>query len=337
MKKKTVLIRIDKIGDLVATLPVDQAPLLADTTARDIHWIVEESVRFLCDLAEPRREVQTLNRNTPWASFKKLRKIFSELQADEVVIFYAPWWVSLAAMLAKVPVRAGRLSQWHSYLFLNRGLRQSRSKSEQHEIQYNWELLYFALGHTKPQTEPPFLKLKAPQHRQLLEKLQLSLAGFVVVHPGMAGSALNWPQSRYNELIEILVETTTVVITGTASDAPWLSTLEPRWKNHPRVRWTAGGLQIQELIYLLQSAKSVVAPSTGVLHLAVSTGVRAVGIYSPVKAHHPERWGPRGLGVSVLMPDVQCPAAITCLKEQCPHHACMNLISVEQVLKGLQA
>ncbi len=333
MKKKTVLIRIDKIGDLVATLPVDQAPCLAD---RDVQWIAEDGVKFLCDLAEPRREAKTLSLKTPWASFNKLRGLLSSVRPDEVVIFYAPWWVSLAVWLAKIPVRAGRLSQWHSYLFFNRGLRQSRSNSEQHEALYNWELLHFAIGQKIPQTEPPFLKIKAPQHRQLLEKLQLSLAGFVVVHPGMAGSALNWPQSRYNELIERLVETTNVVVTGTASDAPWLSTIEPRWKNHPRVRWTAGQIHIEELIYLVQSAKSVVAPSTGVLHLAVSTGVRAVGIYSPVKAHHPKRWGPRGLGVTVLLPDVKCPALITCLKEQCPHHPCMNTITVDQVIKGLQ-
>jgi len=333
MKKKTALIRIDKIGDLVATLPVDQAACLA---GRDVLWVVNENVRFLCELAEPRRQSLSLSSGSGWSAFTQMRKIFRDTAFDEVIVFYAPWWVSLAAWLAKIPMRAGRLSQWHSFLFFNRGLRQSRSNSEMHEADYNWELLHFALEQKKPSRDLPFLHIKAPQHRQLLEKLHLSLANFVVVHPGMAGSALNWPQTHYNKLIETLVETTTVVITGTAADGPWLTSLEPLWKNHPRVRWVVGQLKIEELIYLLQSAKNVVAPSTGILHIAVSAGTQSVGIYSPVKAHHPKRWGPRGLGVTVLTPDVNCPAKISCLTDQCPEHPCMKTISVEQVLKGLQ-
>ncbi len=322
--KKTILIRLDKIGDLVATLPVDQAQILA-SSSRKIEWMVSEGLEFLCQLAEPRRQCQSLSLKTPWFSFQKLLVYLKVTKPDEVVIFYAPWWVSLAVWLAKVPVRAGRLSQWHSFLFLNRGLRQSRSNSELHEAQYNWELLHFALGVARPNDEPPFLRIKAPQHRQLLEKHALSPRGYVVVHPGMAGSALNWPQAKYNELIERLVEFVPVVVTGTSADAPWVTQIRPRWKTDARVRWLQGQLKMEELVYVLQNAKLVVAPSTGVLHLAVSSGTPSVGIYSNIKAHHPRRWGPRGLGVKVVMPAVDCSKSA----------GCMRTIEVADVIGGI--
>ena len=50
-------------------------------------------------------------------------------------------------------------------------------------------------------------------------------------------------------------------------------------------------------------ARSVVAPSTGVLHLAAALGVPAIGIYSPLKVEHPRRWAPRGPRATFLVPD----------------------------------
>lgn len=329
MSGKSIFVRLDKIGDLVATLPVDQADFLQ---SKDILWIVDQGVGFLPPLAEPARNFKTLNLKKAWDSFWRFKKFLVTEKPERVLIFYGPWWISLAAWLAKVPLRIGRLSQWHSFLFLNKVLRQSRSLSEKHEADYNWELVHFAFQRPKPSTPAPFMRVQSGLKRHLFEKFDLRSRSYVVVHPGMAGSALNWPQASYNQLIEVLVETTTVVITGTKTDEPWLTEIAPRWKNHPRVRYLVQQLAIEDLIFILQSAQAVVAPSTGVLHLAAATGVPVIGIYSPVKAHHPKRWGPRGYGVQTLLPDVTCPATITCLKEKCPHHPCMTKITVEQVV-----
>jgi ADP-heptose:LPS heptosyltransferase len=316
-KPSTVLIRLDKIGDLIATLPVDQTPALKQ---HKITWVVESGVRFLCDLAEPARNCLSISLLTPWNSFKQLLAFLKSEKPERVVIFYAPWWVSLAAWWARVPHRVGRKSQWHSYLFLNAGLRQSRSQSLSHEADYNWELIHFAL-YTPAEGEPPVLKIQAPFQPQLLEKLDLSAKNFTVVHPGMAGSAKNWPQSHYNSLIESLTDHGIVAVTGTKADDPWLTQIRPRWKGHPRVRWLQNQLNITELVFVLQSAKNVVAPSTGVLHLAASSGTPVIGLYSNVLAHHPRRWAPRGLGVKILTP----PAGSTD----------MSQIRVEQVLENL--
>lgn len=340
IKEKVFLIRLDKIGDLVATLPVDQAPWLNNAT---IKWIVEDGVTFLPKLTEPERSFSSLSLKYPWSSYRKLLNILRSEKPTRTLNFYGPWWVNLACWWAKVPLRGGRLSQWHSYLFLNRGLRQSRSKSEFHESFYNWRLLQYLFAQ-KPLTPAneniPLLKIKAPLQRQLLEQFQLGPKDYIVVHPGMAGSALNWPQARYNELIERLTEFSTVVITGTKADQIWLSEIAPRWRQHPRIRWLQDKLSFNELIYLLQNAKHVIGPSTGVLHLAAASGTPTTGIYSPVLAHHPRRWGLRGFGTKIILPEVNCPARQKCWGPKCQHFtlpssSCLSHIEVTAVIKDV--
>jgi heptosyltransferase I len=283
---KVLLVRFDKIGDLIATLPVDQISPLQDDKY-SVHWVVAHAVEPVIRHAKPERSFSAI---TPTA--KNFRRVLEEQMPDLVVSFYAPWWLGFECWKAGVRFRVGRLSQWHSYFFFNRGLRQSRSKSEMHEADYNLELLVSGLGLQSEAT--PFLKLDISPSRHLLEKFQLQEKNFIVIHPGMAGSALNWPQSHYAELIRQLVSQSTVVITGTKADALFLTQLRPEFQHHPKVRWLENELSFEDLLRVLKMAKGLVAPSTGVLHLAVSLGTPSVGIYSPELPHSSKRWGPRG-------------------------------------------
>jgi ADP-heptose:LPS heptosyltransferase len=158
----------------------------------------------------------------------------------------------------------------------------------------------------------------------LFEKFEIKPKEYFIVHPGMAGSALNWPQSHYSILIEKLINLHPVVITGTAGDDPFLNVLRPQWEKHPNVRWLQNKLSLSELLGLVKSAKGVIAPSTGVLHMAASLGVPCVGIYSPIIAHHPRRWGPRGSLANFVTP-----------KEDVPLENCMDTIKVNEVLLKL--
>ncbi|PIS10444.1 MAG: glycosyltransferase family 9 protein [Bdellovibrio sp. CG10_big_fil_rev_8_21_14_0_10_47_8] len=329
---KIVFLRLDKIGDLIATLPADQS-LEGTASDHQVHWVVAKGLGWICKVADPERQFLELDLTKPKESRKILEQFLKAEKPDLIINFYAPWWASFAAWKARVLQRVGRRSQWHSYLFFNRGLRQSRSLAEKHEADYNQELVDFALQRSPQKT--PILHLNPPTKRHLFEKFNLSPGQYFIVHPGMAGSALNWPQEKYNSLIEKLVLLGPVVITGTKSDDPYLTEIKPLWQHHQKVRFLQNQLSMEDLLSLLKSAKAVVAPSTGVLHLAASLGVRSIGIYSPVRVHRALRWGPRGTQSQSLTPKVDCPATDQCLKERCPHHPCMESISVDEVMKGL--
>lgn len=309
------LFRTDKIGDTVVSLPLDRvSPELGAGNAR---WFLHPSTLFLAENADPQRNAR------PLPKFWELVRLARAEKPAAAIVLHAAWWVSLALWLARVPVRAGRLSQWHSFLFFNRGVRQQRSLSERHETDYGQELVAAALAPKDIADRVPFLKLVATSRAPVFEKWDVQPGNYYVVHPGMTGSARNWPQKSYVTLIQKLAEKNTVVITGTQADARYLGEIESALKAHPKIRWTVDALAMPELLLLLSKARGVLAPSTGVLHLAASLGTPSVGLYSPTLAQHPRRWAARGPAISIILPD----------GDDAPD--CMERITVARVLQTL--
>lgn len=324
---KAVFIRLDKIGDLIATLPADELSFLKEKDIQ-VSWVISKGLGFIASHAVPQRSFFELDLKDPKTATKQLIQYLKDVKPDAVVVFYAPWWVSYACWRAGVSLRVTRKSQWHSFLFFNKTLRQSRSEAEKHEADYNRDLVEFAFNAKNESEKTPFLKLDPPTRRVLFEKHALQPGKYFVVHPGMAGSALNWPQAYYTILIEKLINAGTVVITGTPGDDPYLTEIRPQWEKNPQVRWLQNQLSMDDLLTVLKSARGVVAPSTGVLHLAASLGTHCVGIYSPVRTHSARRWGPRGPFAHALTPESSSDLADV-------DPAIMEKVLVNHVIKAL--
>jgi ADP-heptose:LPS heptosyltransferase len=319
--KRILLIRLDKIGDLISTMCVDQASFLSGC---EVKWVIAKGLGFVPDNAEPQRSYIELSKDDWKTSLKTLRAFIREYKPDVAVSFQAPWWVAFALWAEGVKVRAGVQSQWHSFLFLNKGLRQRRSKAVQHEADYNMDLLRFALDE-KSKEPTPVLKLVAAKNPDLLAKHSLPEKNYVVVHPGMAGSALNWPTARYISLIEQITPFAKVALTGTPADEPFLTDIKARFKNDPQVINLQNQLKPAELFTVLKNSKAVVVPSTGVAHMAASLGVPVLGLYSPIRVQHPRRWAARGEGVKIFVSKNENP----------PYDHAMEEIQVEDLLKAL--
>lgn len=298
MKKKVLLIRLDKIGDLICTMCVDQVSFLKD---HDVHWAIAKGLAFVPEHASPKRSFLELDKNNWKESLKKLRQFLKEYRPDIAVSFQAPWWVSYALWAENISVRAGVKSQWHSFLFFNRGLRQKRSLATQHESEYNMDLLRHALGISAP-TDVPTLLLESQGDEEVLSKHHLTKNDYVVVHPGMAGSALNWPITSYIELITKILPIHPVVLTGTPADEPWLTEIKSHFKGQKNFINLQNELKPSGLFSVLKNAKAVVVPSTGVAHMAASLGTKVLGLYSPLRVQHPRRWAARGKDVTIFCP-----------------------------------
>lgn len=326
-QKKVLFIRVDRIGDLVLTLPVDQTPELNDAS---VTWWVSKDLEFVLEASQKKRNSISIDRQNPWSEFWRLYRWLKNNPVDVSVHFHGPWWLSLVCFLARVPIRGGRLSQWHSYLFFNKGLRQSRSQSHKHEAEYNFELSSHVLE--TPNTSQPHLQLKVPESQEILKKFKIDKfdkpdsKSYVVVHPGMGGSSRNANADYYIKLIQKLLEKTPVVITGTKSDYPVIAPIYKRLKGFDDLIWLNEKLSGREVIAILQEAQMVIAPSTGVLHLAASTSVKTLGLFSPVQTQSSNRWGPRGPNISVIEPNVKCPGSKDCLFKKCPYFDCMDTL-----------
>jgi heptosyltransferase I len=315
--KKNLLIRMDKIGDLILTLPVDQVFDSEDKTV----WFITQGLEFFPQNASPTRQFVSFQKKFRWSEFKRMRSEIKKIKPDRAIIFHAPWWVALALWSVSVPLRVGVRSKWHSFLFFNLSLRQKRSRAEKHEAQYGLELVSAALNDSKDFKNLKPLSLSSGLATSELKKWNLENTEYVVVHPGMAGSALNWPISKYIEFIREFSKIKKVVVTSGPMDQKYIDPIE---RELPTVK-VLKGLSLKELTLILEKSKGVLAPSTGVLHLAASTGVPALGIYSPTGVERAVRWGPRGLRADTLTPETN--------NNNFNRETVMDTLSVDQVIK----
>ncbi len=291
--RRALFIRIDRMGDLVLTLPTDQ---LASLSGAEVDWWIPQGLGFVAQHSNPPRACLEISRKIGFRQWFQLLFFLHRKRYDAALVFHAPWWVNALIWAARIPIRVGNKSQWHSYLFLNRGLRQRRSQVAMHELDYNYELARQVFEGTP---SVPYLKLNWPKSIDP-KKRALLPHHYIVVHPGMGGSALNWPTSHYLELIQKISHTSEVVITGTKADAEYLAPLKSALQNSPRIRFLDGEFSGSELLWVLHGAAAVLAPSTGVLHLAASLGVPTLGLFSPIKVESIDRWGPKGDRVKAI-------------------------------------
>lgn len=316
--KKNLLIRMDKIGDLVLTLPVDQIFDQNDQTV----WFITQGLGFFPSHATPKRQFVEFKKQWSWSEFKRMLAEIKKIKPDRAVVFHAPWWVGLALWCACVPVRVGVRSKWHSFIFFNKSLRQKRSRAEKHEAHYGLELVEVASG--KKISFENLKPLRLSSGLQIADLQKWNLKNYIVVHPGMAGSALNWPIPKYIEFIREISKDKLVVVTCGPLDQKFVDPIKAEFKNSNAVK-VLEGLSLKELLLVLENADGVLAPSTGVLHLAASTGVPSLGIYSPVGVERAIRWGPRGIRAQSLTPETQ--------GNNFERETVMETLSVETVLK----
>jgi ADP-heptose:LPS heptosyltransferase len=150
-----------------------------------------------------------------------------------------------------------------------------------------------------------------------------------VLHPKSKGSAREYPLSAWMSLAERLSETATVFISGTEGERPALQPLFDRLGN--QVFDIVGKMNLSEFIAFLSQVTGIIAGSTGPLHIGSALGIRAVGLYPPIRPVHPGRWSPVGKHAIALTGKDYCrhclPQNGTC--------DCMEAITIQQVLDAV--
>lgn len=339
---KILAIRVDRLGDMLLTTPALQALKRsfphAKVTVMVQDWVapVIRGLPFIDEVLtyEPK------GRHRGFEGWLRLRREVASGGFDRVVCFQSERRVSLALRFAGISFRVGPLSKPHTFLCFNHGVRQHRSEVAKHEAEYNIDLLE-ALGadvNYQGLATHVFISddVKA-QARSWLLAQGLGGKSFVVVHPGMGGSALNWPTRSYVELVEKLRKKgLPVLVSGGKSESSLL--LEVAGASGAVV-YCAEGQAIDYLGGLFAEASVVVAPSTGPLHLAVALGRSVVSFYPPVRVQSAKRWGPwRPLQGQVFTPPIPpevCGDPLKCRKESCGSFSCMGKISVDDVYQAV--
>ncbi len=358
---KILVVRSDKIGDVVLTTPAIAALRKRFPQAK-ITGVVS-SVAAEVYRSNPHLDSYIVLDPVSYSGFLGFWRLVQRLRAERAqaaVVFQAWMPVGLAVLLSGARYRIGPLSKWWSWLCYNYGRRQNRSAVEMHEADYNIQLLR-ELGVTVADTwektnlsvnpDSRLAALRFFQEKGLSHRFKT-----VAIHPGMAGSALNWPESHYIHLGRRLVRRYNVLVTGGPGEEALVERvfqgIARQQSYHPDIPTFSkyvGENGLAETIAILDQCAGVVAPSTGPMHLAVALGKLVVTIFPPIKVQSAVRWGPYGvpigtnLGIepedtaSVLVPDVNCGEDFRCALSACIYYPCMPRVSVDDVETQLLA
>ena len=332
---KILIVRTDRLGDTILSSPTWQS-LKAEQPDARVTLLAREDYRPLFANDPLLDEVLPMPGGSGAAIAGAAREI-SARGFDAVVALHVDGPAAALIRRVSAPVKIGPLSQLRTWFLFNKPVRQGRSAGLYHEADYNGRLLE-PLGISYRPSRPT-VHLSADQ-RAGGGAIASRFGGdvfdkpYVVVHPGMGGSALNWPAKRYAELVRLFLRERPerVVMTGLSTDTPYLGPLLSF--THDRFINAVGKLDLVELAVLLEGASFFFGPSTGPMHLATALDTPVAAIFSPLRVQHKRRWGPYHAAGTVHDPAVDCPAAHRCRGSRCPYYDCMDTIAVGEVLKS---
>lgn len=342
MKKrhKILVIRLDRLGDVMMALPVLHY-LREQLPDADIDFLVNDL--YVSVVGPYLHSIRVGTRGQKIAGKNPITKDYTS-----VLTLFADSKMALKAWRAQIPVRVGLFSKPWSFLLYSNGLRQKRSLSEQNEAVYNLELAQFFLKQIKgtaPQYLNPQITLSGDArsvrkaHERLSDIGMDSHKPFILFHPGMGGSAVNPSAAKYLEMIDAVEKTTrlpvVVSIGPVARDQELAATILQQKPYLKVIRL----LELPVLREIFRLADTVVAPSTGPLHLAHYVGTKTVGIYPPVRAQDKKRWQPwGGTGKSVVFaPTLGCPGKRDCIGPKCQQYFCMDKLDWTSLILGKES
>ena len=131
-----LVVRTDRIGDVILTLPTIEALKLNFPNAH-IAMLLSS---YTASLVEGIADVLTYNREIALKPFFEMLAELRRARFDVAVVAFPRFRIALLLWLAGIPLRIGTGYRWYSFLF-NRKIFEHRKNVEKHEAEYNVSLL----------------------------------------------------------------------------------------------------------------------------------------------------------------------------------------------------
>ncbi|MCL2888549.1 MAG: glycosyltransferase family 9 protein [Elusimicrobia bacterium] len=323
MQQKFLLVRTDRIGDLISITP---AVSILRRNFPHAHIAVLSSP-YAADVIKNNHEIDEVILKGPF--FKTLAEIRAK-KFDTAIIFFLDAYAALLALFAGIPTRIGPRSKIWA-IFLSKSIRQRRSSGERHEAEYNTALLKPLFVYYHPAKTRIFVPKKDDIKAKNYLKENYGIDMFddlVFMHPGSKGSSPAWPLENYALLARKIMQnypTVKLMLTGGPDERKLLDSVAENTKPFtPFVLKDC--LPLEDFIALINQCAIFISNSTGPLHIAAALGKKTLSFFGNEKACLPRRWGPYGKGRAAVL---QPPEENCSLKNHKCTEDCMRLISVD--------
>jgi heptosyltransferase-2 len=324
--EKVLVIRTDRIGDLVLTTPLFEA-LKTNYPRLTVTALVNDYAR---PILENNPFVDHVITYSP-GDQNSLLDTLKEKHFNVAMLVYPRFRLAWLTYRAGIPVRIGTAYRWYSFFFTHK-IHQHRKRGDRHELEYNLEILT-PLG-LKVQGILPSIFLSKSELQaaeQLWQRHGLKPEDLkVVIHPGGGRSSLRWSENNFAELAWKVYRELggKIILTGTENERSLTEQISRKLPDE--VTDLTGKLNLRELAAVLSKTNLIITNSTGPMHMAAALGVKVVALFCPIRTASPVRWGPCGDGHQALLPPV---TPCHCSVDRCRRGSCMDLITVEEVFQ----
>ncbi len=319
--KRILLIRPDRLGDMVISLPLMYALRFSFPEA-DVYLIAQEAIGQLP------KAFKLVDKVISPEDAVKLR---SDLTADLAINLQSHYGLG-TRILIDLPATFKVLFQTALPPRLNERIASSLTvtpvEPKLHVIDA-LKVMGELLTGKEVRTELPDLSLPESVEDRLDEILSTTLirrglSEAIVIAPFAGVPAREWLLERYMELADVLTDSEyQVILVGTVSDLRRL-----RGVTLPReVVNLIGKLDILTLTALIKRVRLVITNDTGIAHL--SSFLRTPVLVIAGGLTNPVLWYPYWGKVRVIYNPTACSE---CHKFSCPHQRCLKAISVQQVI-----
>jgi heptosyltransferase-1 len=342
---KVLVVRLSAFGDIIHCLPALD-DLLCRPEISEVHWLVDQRYRFVCDILPDQVQVHTvaLKGEHPvrsvWQTIKELRNIHFDAVLDLQGLIKS---ASLARACGS-PV----------YAIDSSHLREKSSSIlthnvhfhplEKHVVQQYRRVVaapFTDWRHTPDSAMPyrsPLIDLEQSScvpDAGLLARIGLSDQAFVVLHTAGGWETKQLPEHTWQETALGLCESDILPVFS------WGNSDEQ--KIAQRLASESNGFALPErlnmsaLCSLLTAARAIVGPDTGLLHLAAALGRPTVSFWGPsaswrsgpLNEQSADEKGEQNWHVE------SNPACGPCFQRTCNQFVCMDTIRSEAVIRIL--
>ena len=285
--KKIAVVRTDKLGDMVLTLPLC-LKIKKEFPDTELLLIARKYVEPLLYGSSAISDCYFID------DFKQgISEIFKQNNLDAAFFPRPRLDEAVAGFRAKIPLRIGSGYRAYSFFF-NHRIYEHRKSSELHEVEHNLNLLT-SITNKKyiPELVKPRISLQSLENAKvILGSFGFNINDkFILVHPGSGGSAYDWSADNFGSLSKIINQKTgiKIVITGIEQEKEKCGIVEKYCTNSINL---CSKINLSELIALISLSKMLIANSTGVLHIAAALDIPVAGFYPNTRHLSQKRWGP---------------------------------------------
>jgi len=335
MYRKILIIRTDRIGDVLLTTPVIKA-LRDNLPQAYIAMMIDPSASEIIKDNPYLNEVIIYDKKGLHKGFWRNFKFILNLRRKRfglALVLHTKHRTNLICWLSGIRERVGYCNEKFGFL-LTKKLIDTRPDGLKHEVGYCLDVLK-AIG-IESEEKGLFMSIDSESKKwaeDILKENHISNTDrLVVIHPGASCISKRWFPERFAKLADNLIEKYNVKILVVSGKEDILYSQEMISKMINKVLDFSGKISLKQLAALLSKCHLFISNDSGPCHIAVAVNVPVISIFGRnQKGLSPARWRPLGEKDIAVHKEVGCKdcSAHNCQKD----FACLQAITVDDILR----